>query len=281
MRSKVAGADPYSPDLSRNERLGGMSYEEWKQQAGARFYSRLFGEKAVPKYTGDDFIDGKQFDRSKIHYSSGGKSLQRRLDRAGIEYREVQALPAPLSDDEIINRVGGRDMTDGSCFPLACAYIGNKHGLDVLDFRGGDSLELFRDGFTNITHLNGITGKYSHKSDANQLMKMIGMMEEGKEYMLTGGNHTSIVRLNNGIPEYLALHRDQNGWLPFEEDKILKDGSKRHQSIEEGIKKVFHCYGKLVDESSLIDIDQFKDSDEFRDLLGYINTEENRQRKKR
>lgn len=30
MRSKVAGADPYSPDLSRNERLGGMSYEEWK-----------------------------------------------------------------------------------------------------------------------------------------------------------------------------------------------------------------------------------------------------------
>lgn len=36
MRSKVDGADgadPYSPDLSRNHRLGGMSYEEWKEQA--------------------------------------------------------------------------------------------------------------------------------------------------------------------------------------------------------------------------------------------------------
>lgn len=42
MRSKVAGADPYSPDLSRNERLGGMSYEEWKQEARERVEEKEF-----------------------------------------------------------------------------------------------------------------------------------------------------------------------------------------------------------------------------------------------
>lgn len=47
MRSKVAGADPYSPDLSRNERLGGMSYDEWKRQAGERFYGKLFRERNI------------------------------------------------------------------------------------------------------------------------------------------------------------------------------------------------------------------------------------------
>ncbi len=46
MRSKVAGADPYSPDLSRNERLGGMSYDEWKQQAGERLETKGF-KKAI------------------------------------------------------------------------------------------------------------------------------------------------------------------------------------------------------------------------------------------
>ena len=45
MRSKVAGADPYSPDLSRNERLGGMSYDEWKRQARERESNRMSREK--------------------------------------------------------------------------------------------------------------------------------------------------------------------------------------------------------------------------------------------
>lgn len=42
MRSKVDGADPYSPDLSRNKRLGGMSYEEWKQEARERVEEKEF-----------------------------------------------------------------------------------------------------------------------------------------------------------------------------------------------------------------------------------------------
>ena len=45
MRSKVEGADPYSPDLSRNQRLGGMSYEQWKEQARERVNSKSASEK--------------------------------------------------------------------------------------------------------------------------------------------------------------------------------------------------------------------------------------------
>ena len=55
MRSKVAGADPYSPDLSRNERLGGMSYEEWKEQAKERS-----SEKSYMGSLHDELIDWDQ-----------------------------------------------------------------------------------------------------------------------------------------------------------------------------------------------------------------------------
>lgn len=81
MRSKVAGADPYSPDLSRNQRLGGMSYEEWKQQARERIEAKEFKEaisslrsKGFANLSDDELnraenLASKEFDRNYKKFS--------------------------------------------------------------------------------------------------------------------------------------------------------------------------------------------------------------------
>ena len=43
----------------------------------------------------------------------------------------------------IIEKLGGGDKTNGSCASVAFAYVGNKNGLDVTDFRGGGSQMIF------------------------------------------------------------------------------------------------------------------------------------------
>ena len=48
-----------------------------------------------------------------------------------------------LTPDEIIAKLCGGDQTKGSCSSLGFAYAGNHVGLDVTDFRGGESQNFF------------------------------------------------------------------------------------------------------------------------------------------
>ena len=48
-----------------------------------------------------------------------------------------------ITEEEIIQKISGGDETRGSCSSLALTYIGNKNGLNVLDFRGGESQRFF------------------------------------------------------------------------------------------------------------------------------------------
>ena len=65
------------------------------------------------------------------------------LEKSKIDFKEVGLLPKTLREADIINRVGGGDLTKGSCSSLAFMYAGNKAGLDVLDFRDGNSRSVF------------------------------------------------------------------------------------------------------------------------------------------
>ena len=75
--------------------------------------------------------------------SEAAKFIEQACTTENVEHRAVQALPKQLTSDEIIERLAGGDMTQGSCSSLAFAYIGNKNGLDVLDFRDGGSRRVF------------------------------------------------------------------------------------------------------------------------------------------
>lgn len=224
------------------------------------------------------------FDRNNITWSNAGKMMEKRLDDKSVDYLQAQKLKAPLTDTQIIDKVSGGDQTQGSCVSVALSYIANKYGLDVLDFRGGQSRYLYSAyGWNDVTKLLGITAFREPTDTIRPCKKLLGLMEEGKEYLFSAGKHTSIVRTNNGVWEYLELQSEKrSGWQPFEEDVILFEGTpfatQKHYTVSDRLKNRFGV-GSAYGESVIVEISQYEGNDEFRDLIGYINTEKSAQQK--
>lgn len=199
-----------------------------------------------------------------------------------IEYREVGLLRKFLTDDEIIKKLGGVDMTDGSCASLAFAYTGNKNGLDVTDFRGGQSCKFFQHNYNikEIMKLDGV--KYQTikvKKEAFDTAKIIKELPLDKEYYLAVGKHVAIIKNTDKGVMYLELQSSkENGWKYFASDKYTTSETlmKRFGAR----KTVDKQFGKVWErEVVLAEVDSFKDNEEFRDILGYLNTATDKQKK--
>lgn len=213
--------------------------------------------------------------------SEAAKFIEQACTTENVEHRAVQALPKQLTSDEIIERLAGGDMTQGSCSSLAFAYIGNKNGLDVLDFRDGGSRRVFsmNKNIMKMLELPGVEGSITKvKKEVQGTIDVLKNLELNKEYYLATGKHAAIVRKLDTGYQYLELQsKYQNGWMPFE----------RYGSMAATLNKRFGCR-KTVDRSFgyvwersviLLDVDSFKDNEEFEQLLGYINTAVDKQRK--
>lgn len=191
----------------------------------------------------------------------------------GVAYLDVAKLKETPKTEEIITRLGGGDLTHGSCSSLAFAYAGNKAGYDVLDFRDGMSRKTFALN-VNIRAIAEKVGGIVNRdfNDYKNAATLLTNVVEGKEYYFTCGSHAAIVRKNGGVFEYLELQSSRaNGWKPLNND-VLKQrfGAKRSHST----------YGHKFEMSEvLIDIELLKKDYGFRKLLGYINTAETAQRK--
>ena len=61
----------------------------------------------------------------------------------GVQYNPIKRHETPLTEEQIINVLAGGDRTRGSCASVGLCYVGQKSGWDVLDFRGGESLNTF------------------------------------------------------------------------------------------------------------------------------------------
>lgn len=213
--------------------------------------------------------------------SEAAKFIEQACTTENVEHRAVQALPKQLTSDEIIERLADGDMTQGSCSSLAFAYIGNKNGLDVLDFRDGGSRRVFsmNKNIMKMLELPGVEGSITKvKKEVQGTIDVLKNLELNKEYYLATGKHAAIVRKLDTGYQYLELQsKYQNGWMPFE----------RYGSMATTLNKRFGCR-KTVDKSFgyvwertviLMDVDSFKDNEEFEQLLGYINTAVDKQRK--
>lgn len=201
------------------------------------------------------------------------KALDEGLKRTGVAYREVKMHAAPLPENEIIAALAGGDLTRGSCASLGLAYIGQKGGMNVLDFRDGESRHFFSQDFwlNKIAKLPKAKSTYEYaKSSVTAGNKLLKSVERGKEYYFVSGRHAAIVRkTDNDELQYLELQSAaRSGWHKF-------DGNPRY-TLKTRFGEVKNSFGV---DSYMIEVDSLKDSDDLRYLLGYINTAEGEQRK--
>lgn len=214
-------------------------------------------------------------------HSEAYESLMEGLKVNKVAYREVKDLGKSLASDEIIDRLAGGDKTKGSCSSLGFAYIGNKAGFDVLDFRGGSSQSFFsmNTNIKKMLDLPNVKGKILKvKKEASDTAKIIRDLELDKEYYMSVGKHAAIIRNTEDGLQYLELQSAiKNGWMPFD----------RYGSIVTTLQKRFGCR-KTVDRFAgrvwekdviLMEVDSFKANSEFKELLGYINTATDKQKK--
>lgn len=189
----------------------------------------------------------------------------------GVEYRPIGLSARQRSEQEIIANISGGDQTEGSCSSLAFAYAGNRAGYVVYDFRDGRSRIAFglRSSVDQIANMEGVDSLIvDGRDDTLSTEQLISSMQAGREYYMATGGHAAIVRLSDeGLPQYLELQSanpEENGWHPLTAWSL----SER-----------FGCEDGQRQESSnyLIDLDSLQNNEEFLDLLGYINTDENAQ----
>lgn len=193
-----------------------------------------------------------------------------------ITYNPVKQLKYELDDDEITEKLAGGDHTDGSCASLALSYAANRIGLDVTDFRGGDSQKLISDArnLEMIGNMDGINAEMHVKTQMSwdEYDQMLSKMEPGKEYFFGAAKHATIMRVTEqGERQYLELQSDgkyiPNGWTTFN-----------------GMETIRKRYGYEDDQryymaGILFDISRLNGNKDFADIMGYVNTQTNKQQK--
>ncbi|WP_455543704.1 hypothetical protein [Intestinibacter sp.] len=223
-----------------------------------------------PKWRGLQILAYPDYELPAIEENEYNSIVQS-LENANVEYRAIEHSDVLRSEKEIIDRISGGDLTAGSCSSLALCYAGNKAGYDVLDFRDGASRKFFatRNSIDMISNLKDVRSEsISGKNDFECANTLLEQVIPGKEFYFATGEHAAVVRKIDNHFEYLELQhpKDENGWHELNDDILAKR---------------FGCKESRVNQCKnfLIDIDDLSNSKEFKDILGYINTSPNSQRK--
>lgn len=191
-----------------------------------------------------------------------------------VAYNPVKRQEKQRTEDEIVAELGGGDKTVGSCASLGLAWCGQKAGLDVLDFRGGISQKTFS-RTSNLKLLKDLPGiVWDEEVGAYPITvgnKLLKRVESGKEYYFAAGRHAAIVRKNeSGTLQYLELQSStNNGWHDF-------NGNPRY-TLNTRFGAPSSNWGRCT--AFMFEVDSVKDSPEIAMILGYINTNENEQKK--
>lgn len=213
--------------------------------------------------------------RKSIGIQSEISQVRKLALQIGITSNPIKKSSKKLTEEEIIQAISGGDKTKGSCSSAAFAYIGNKGGYTVLDFRGGESCDFFSRN-SRINMIGNLPGVKMHvaknTNDFKATKELLENVENGNEYYLATGRHAAIIRKNDNLVEYLELQsKIVNGFKPFD-NTVLKKRFKAQKS---------HAVrGRKYDvDSYLIDVNSLKDNPEFHNILSFLNTAESKQMK--
>ena len=267
-QNELSAATKKRQGLDKDVVVNEMTYSEWQ-----KWKNTLANSGNGATITAGTSVIKKPKKSTDANYNR----LLAGLNAFDVEYNPVTNHASKLTESEIISALAGGDMTKGSCASVGLAYIGQQLGWNVLDFRDGESRRMFSGSafLKTLSEMNGMKALTAQGASsmtvANRLLKMV---EPGKEYYLAVGRHAAIVRKNDaGVLQYLELQsKNRSGWTDF-------DGNPRYT-----LKTRFGCTqksGAAADYDFMLDITEsdFTSSDDFRSLLGFLNTEENAQRK--
>ena len=199
-----------------------------------------------------------------------------KLPNSKVRPRKVEKHETPITEKEIIERIGGGDMTKGSCSSLAYTYAGQKAGFDVVDFRGGSSQDFFSrmNNILEVGKFDGVDGLVvRNKNDFESAHELFKSVEKGKEYYFSTGRHAAIIRKTaEDSMQYLELQSwSNNGWKQLD-DAVMKNRF--------GAKSLWYVRGMEFEHAStLVDIAKLAKSADFAEMLKYINTAVDKQRK--
>ena len=193
--------------------------------------------------------------------------LIRTCKKKHVEDNPVKPLENELTEQEIIDRIGGADKTKGSCASLAFAYAANKAGYDVLDYRGGKSLDVFADSdsFDKLSKADNSKWIHNYASSGADKMKFLKSLPDNKEYIFSTGKHSAIVKQVNGTVYYLELQdgKKNNGW------------AKMRNSFDMGFR-----FGDISTTGYFaISVEDLAKSNGFKEMCGFINTQSDKQKK--
>lgn len=199
--------------------------------------------------------------------------IRDRLRDLGVENVAVSKIDKQISHEEIVNKVAGGDKTKGSCVSVALAYMGNTMGYDVLDFRGGSSWDAFASSklCKEMAKLKGVDGIVQEEyNDVDNAVKLVKTMQSNKNYLLVVGSHASIVRKTDKGYEYLEMQsHSENGFKPLSVDTFRnRFGCKKSHTV------LGHRYKRA---GVIIDCEKLGQTNDFKNMLAYINTNENKQ----
>lgn len=221
--------------------------------------------------------DEQQKVRSSIYNKYGMEETVATLQSRKIPWVPLRRLDKPMDGDAIISKLCGGDETKGSCASLGFAYVGQKAGLDVTDFRGGGSQEVFSRKCVSMLRSfreNGLDVKTgTAKSYVTAGKRVLAEVQEGREYYFECARHAAIVRKVGDELQYLELQSGyQNGWIPF----------SRYGGIDGTLNRRFGApksgRGWEV-EAMMMDVEEMGKNERFTKCLGYINTEADKQKK--
>ncbi len=254
--AEVEGSDPYDPAVRPSAYLEeqGLTYEQWKDEHRIFENNSMIRRENIESY---DQIKETALVNNLVH-------------------NPVEKLENELTSDEIIDRLAGGDRTNGSCVSLSIAYAGNKCGLDVLDFRGGASQKVFsryRNMEKTLRAANAKIEIYDANEELKQASKILKNLTQNKEYIFAAGKHTTIVRKTeeNGL-QFLEMQSPvKNGWMLFKTE---------NSTVAQTLSKRFGCRKYYSGSKAfLIEVESIRPTNEFRDIIGYINTASDKQKK--
>ena len=213
-------------------------------------------------------------------------NIIKEAQRMKVAEKPVVKLERLLEEDEIIKRLGGGDKTKGSCMSLAMAYVGNKLGYDVLDFRGdimkkiGSRTLFSTKGREFIQGYKQVLPKKLYSTQNAVIDDVVKHTVVGEQYMFVFGGHCAIIRKNESdILEFLELQNEKSRWKSHADygDWMYKTKSAKSRT-KEIFKRRFGASDYYLATGHLVNIKDIND-DDFIDLLKYINTDESRQKK--